>query len=442
MNLAAKRERANELAGRMSSLGRQEELSADEVAELDRVLEEFNGLMPQIERETLLERSVQRAAALGQGKPTLAGLNPRLEIGADGTITPPDRRSLAERFADSDGFRRWKEGGGLAPRSDPFPAGRLERRARGPGRRSHDGAAPLERRTLIDTGDLPGYLVPDQVVPGIFRPDDVDLTIRGLLINGTTTSDTIYFIRELTFTNAAAPVAQATDTTGTSGTKPESALTFEQASAPVVPVAHWIPITRQALSDAAQLRTYLEDRLVYGAEKALDNQLLNGNGTAPNMTGFYFATGRQVLNAAYWTANPLPSAGTPNENFDRVLRARTLVRTTGRATADFVVLNPADVEALLTATDTQKQYLAGGPFVAGGIPRLWGLRVVESEHTAAKKALVGDGSMAAVWDREDATIMVDTINDQFVRNILTILCELRAALTIFRPPAYVELTLA
>jgi hypothetical protein len=50
--------------------------------------------------------------------------------------------------------------------------------------------------------------------------------------------------------------------------------------------------------------------------------------------------------------------------------------------------------------------------------------------------------MAAIWDREDANILVDTINDQFVRNMLTILAELRAALTVFRPSAFVDVTLS
>jgi hypothetical protein len=50
--------------------------------------------------------------------------------------------------------------------------------------------------------------------------------------------------------------------------------------------------------------------------------------------------------------------------------------------------------------------------------------------------------MAAVWDRMQAQILVDTIDDQFVRNMLTLLAEERLALTVFRPAAFAEVALA
>jgi HK97 family phage major capsid protein len=88
-------------------------------------------------------------------------------------------------------------------------------------------------------------------------------------------------------------------------------------------------------------------------------------------------------------------------------------------------------------------YYGTGPFGNGGTAtNLWGLRVVEDEHIAAGTALVGDGRMAAVWDRMQAQIFIGTIDDQFVRNMLTILAEERLALTVFRPAAFAIVTLA
>jgi len=71
-----------------------------------------------------------------------------------------------------------------------------------------------------------------------------------------------------------------------------------------------------------------------------------------------------------------------------------------------------------------------------------GLRVVEDENIAEGKALVGDGRMAAVWDRMQAQILIDTIDDQFVRNMLTILAEERLALAVYRPAAFAHVELA
>lgn len=263
-----------------------------------------------------------------------------------------------------------------------------------------------------------------------------------MLVNGTTTSDAILFFRETAFTNNAAGVAQATATTGTTGLKPESAITFEQDTAPVVTIAHWIPITRQTLQDAAQLATYVEQRLFDGLKLEESDQLLNGTGTA-DLEGILGTTGVQDLDdTTYFTGAPVEDAGSPNENFNRVLRAKTLIRTVGRARANFAVVNPGDMEAFLTATNANQNYYGAGPFSGNGVPNLWGLRVVEDENIAAGTVLVGDGRMAAVWDRMQAQIITGYIDDQLVRNMMTLLAEERLALTVFRPQAFAVVELA
>ena len=84
----------------------------------------------------------------------------------------------------------------------------------------------------------------------------------------------------------------------------------------------------------------------------------------------------------------------------------------------------------------------GGP-LAPAQRRLWGLQVVESANIAAKTALVGDGTMAAVVDRNQARIYTtDSHSDYFIRNILVILAEERVALPVFRPAAFASVQLA
>jgi hypothetical protein len=47
-----------------------------------------------------------------------------------------------------------------------------------------------------------------------------------------------------------------------------------------------------------------------------------------------------------------------------------------------------------------------------------------------------------LWDREQAMISVsDSHADFFIRNLVAILCELRAAMGIIRPTAFVEIDL-
>jgi HK97 family phage major capsid protein len=145
------------------------------------------------------------------------------------------------------------------------------------------------------------------------------------------------------------------------------------------------------------------------------------------------------LNAAYWTANPLPTAGAAANKLDRIRRGRKYVAVTGLAQATFVVLNPDDLEQIDELKDTTGKYVVGDPVSYTPVPRLWGLTVVESTSIAANSFLVGDGRMAAIYDRMDATIyMADQHGDFFIRNIFVLLAEERIALAVYRPAAFAK----
>jgi HK97 family phage major capsid protein len=97
---------------------------------------------------------------------------------------------------------------------------------------------------------------------------------------------------------------------------------------------------------------------------------------------------------------------------------------------------------MLTVGNANDDYYGPGPFSGAAITNLWGLSVVESENITAGTALVGDGLMAAVVDRMDATIYTtDSHSDFFIRNILVILAEERIALPVFRPEAFAAVDL-
>ena len=433
--LAEMRERINYVSAEMRKLAQKDERSEEDESNLDAYLAEFNDLGPKIIREQQIEEATHDN---GQTAQRVSGVVP--QAGAEeAEKVAREYKSLGERFADSEQVKHFREFGGR--RSDPMGVGSFYHADAATAQHRAGMTAP-EVRDLVYTGALPASYIAPQMLGGVYRGDDLEGTIRSVLINGQTSSDAITFFRETSFTNNAAAVAEASATTGTTGLKPESALALEEATVSVKTLAHWIPITRQTLQDAAQMRTYVEQRLLDGLRLVESDQLLNGDGTGANILGLTNQTGVQVLDAAAFTADPVADTGSANENFNRILRARVNIRATGRARANFVVVNPADSETFLTATNTSGDYYGAGPFSGNGTANLWGMRVVEDENQDAGVALVGDGRMAAVWDRMQAQILIDTINDQFVRNMLTILAEERLALTVFRPQAFALVTLA
>jgi len=186
------------------------------------------------------------------------------------------------------------------------------------------------------------------------------------------------------------------------------------------------------LNDAPAIRGIINGRLLLGLDLTLEAQIVTGNGTPPNLSG--------VLDHAI----NLVGLGS-DSRVDAIFKARTLVRTTGHGRPTAIVLNPADWEQIRLSrenadTGTLGGYLMGPPSQVGATT-LWGIPVVESEAQTSGTGLVGDFSMGCtLFDREQGAVRVGTIDDQFVRNMQTILAELRAAFVVWRPTMFTQVT--
>lgn len=265
------------------------------------------------------------------------------------------------------------------------------------------------------------------------------LTMVDLVTRGSTNSDTVEYARVTGFTNNAAAIAEATSaatigtgsgevTSAAGGLKPESGLALEKVTATVKTIAHWIPATKRALSDAAQIRTLIDNFLRYGLEEELEDQITTGDGTGENFEGILEVSGIQ---GQAWDTDLLTTTR----------KARTLVRTVGRARPTAFVFNPEDNERIDLLKNGNGDFYFGGPTSNPSAP-LWGLPRVESESVPAGTGIVADFRMAVLWDREQASIQVsDSHADFFVRNLVAILAEMRAAFGVIRPKAFVEIDL-
>lgn len=230
-----------------------------------------------------------------------------------------------------------------------------------------------------------------------------------------------------TVTNNAAMVAEATASTGTTGTKPESAITYTGVMAPPQVVSHWLPVTRQVLADAPTLEGSINTELLWGLRAKLEDQAVNGDGTAPNLRGILNWSGVLTQSAAGLQA------------VEALVKAVVAVRSTSRRMPTIIAVNTTSWGALMlarqnTATGTLGGYQLGDP--DGGAPSLWGIPIVPSDALPAGTALVGAAATAALYEREAGAIKIGTIGQQFVRNMVTVLAEARVALGVSRPQAW------
>lgn len=288
-----------------------------------------------------------------------------------------------------------------------------------------DGTGPRGAKALITgASDTSAGALVQEDFRGVLDSGSYarDLTVLDVITRGTTTSDLVTFVREDTLDNQAAVVPEHTDV-ASGVTKPQSSITLEKASAEVKTVAHWTAVTKQALSDASQIRTIIDNFLEYGLLEELEDQVLAGDGTGDNFTGLLNTSGVQTI---AWDTDLLRTARL----------AKAAVRVNGRARATAYMFHPNDAAELDLLKDDNGGYYFGGPGVDGANP-LWRLPVVESEAMPEGTAVVGDFRRAVIWDREQAGIVAtDSHADFFVRNIIAILAELRAAFAVIRPAAF------
>ena len=101
------------------------------------------------------------------------------------------------------------------------------------------------------------------------------------------------------------------------------------------------------------------------------------------------------------------------------------------------VLNPIDWARIELTKNANEDYIIGNP-QGSAQPMLWRLPVVQTQAITVDKFLTGAFRMGGqVFDRWDASIETGYENDDFTRNMVTILAEERLALAIYRPEAFI-----
>lgn len=305
-----------------------------------------------------------------------------------------------QRFTNSEAFQKAKQ------------EGRLHRKGQ-------NLSVEMKQVTTLDASA--GQLLTPNILPGIVEIPQRRMTIRQLLAPGRTDKPAIQYFRELLFTNNAAPVAEGTR-------KPESDLTFEDAMARVIKIAHFIKATTEAMDDIPALQSIIDQRLRYGLQYVEEQQLLNGSGVGNNLLGIYTQA----------TPYAAPFVLDGETALDR-LRLAMLQGELALLPATAHVMNAYNWAQIETLKDANGQYIIGNP--QGSIqPTLWGLPVVTSMAMAANTFMTGNFRDAAqIFDREQANVAISTENEaDFVENKITILAEERLALVVYRPQAIIR----
>lgn len=251
---------------------------------------------------------------------------------------------------------------------------------------------------------------------GVFGTPNVPQKIEPLIPHIAVTTDSVDYVT-VADTIGAAGVAEA-------GAIPESKFTPTLAKANVVNVAHYTKITKQLADDAPALAAYINTKMLYGLQNKVENQIVNGNGTAPQLKGL-LATGSFTDASAQLT-------GAKNL-FDLLLLLQGVAETAAYE-PEALVLNPMTWAQLAMEKDSQGRYLLGGPGLAAN-KSVWGIPVVTSSAVPAGKFIFGNFTQTVtIYDRQQVAVeMTGTNEDDFTHYLYTIRASRRLALAVEVP---------
>lgn len=418
--LEASQKRRDELMAAAETAG-----SFDDVRdELDAIDAAVPGLKADLSRAERDREVIRRAPAAPAAAESPLAEGPITSLGAFRRLTA----SLTDQFLGSEEWAAFKK--------DQAPSGKFSENTR-----LQSPKVPIEGSVVASllgkrmrTGALVtggsatsagAFVIPDDT--GIYDTGALqrELSILDLIVRGTTDSDSVEYVRLTGLTNNAAPVAEADDVddTDTTGLKPQSTFTLERVQEGVKTIAHWEAATKRALADAGQVRTIIEGLLRYGLLEALENEVISGNDSGEHFDGI------------------LHVSGTQDQTFDTDIattlrRAITKVRVGGKTQPNGIVLHPVAAEALdIELINNAVSYYRSGTI--DETARIWGLPIVQSEGLDENQAIVADFRKAVLWDRQDTTIEVGYPGKFFLKNLVAILAELRAAFGVIRPAAFV-----
>lgn len=405
MDLKAQRAEALKGARDIASLalGEGRDLTEDEQAKvkgfIDSVSELDGKIKAQAEGVELLKR--------------LDGLTPKDHKAEDRGEKSAPARSLGEHFAKSvsaDELLRLKSTPGLSVSVPEFKA-------------ATDSQATPEPFKIPVLQD-----VDTQIIRGYRRP-----LVTDLFGTGTISGTSIRYFIEGAVEGAPTSVAEG-------GQKPQLHIADPTAVVDQLgKIAAWFDMDDEMTEDLDFWVSELNNRALYLLSVEEENQILNGDGTGSNLKG---VLNRDGLQSATYANGGLA---------DAIFNAGTLIQNSTGLSADGVIINPSDYQALRLQRDSNQQYYGGGFFqgqygtsgLAWQQP-IWGLPTVVSPVVAAGAPVVGNFKQAATVYRKGGVKVDATNSDQgkFTKDIVTTRIEERIALAVRIPSAIVKLSLA
>lgn len=202
--------------------------------------------------------------------------------------------------------------------------------------------------------------------------------------------------------------------------KPVNSTSFEGITLPLSKIAAYIKETDEILADAPFLASEVQNSLIYQIGKVEDSTVVGSiTGTSGIGVAEYDAVNGETL-------------------ADGILKGILDVKANSAYDASVVIVNPADLYALMSAKDDNKQYIGGGYFTGAygngtyTMPSsIWGVPVFASSDITSGEAIVAAREAVKVWKKGGIDVRVFEQNeDDAIYNRVTLVGEERMAVAV------------
>ena len=272
-----------------------------------------------------------------------------------------------------------------------------------------------------------GVVAGETIVPDFKFDPSRSVHIRNLIPNGSTDAQTIRFPKESAYDDGAAATAQGS-------TLGQSDFDITATSVNVEKIGTFMRITEEMLADTPQLSSYLSARVPGKVLSIEDNEILNGDGSAPNLDGLF------TDGAAFDTSSSgafYQSVESANEYDVLVAALNQLALSNYQASS--ILLNPTDLHKIALLKATTNEYLKNQIYT-GLTPTIMGVPVVVNTAVTAGKFLLGDLNQATqLWIRDNVSVEFSREDSTNFRDgFVTVKVAERVALTNYQPNAIVQ----
>lgn len=248
--------------------------------------------------------------------------------------------------------------------------------------------------------------------------------VEDLFLPGTTNSNNIEYFVQTTDTDNAAMVGEGSAAT-------DSAYSWTKVTDEVETVQAWVPVSREALHDNAGFESTITGRLAAQLQRKVNQQLLSGTGTTPQLWGCFIRTGFQTQ----------AKGGDPV--FDAIGKAILKVEVTGDSLVDGIVMHPTDWWNMRLTRTVDGIYIMGNPGDGPGSNSLFGIPLRRSVGIgAAGTAGVGAfGSQAQVFNNGGITVETSSEHSTFfTERKVAVAVSRRLSVADYRPSAFCTVT--